>query len=92
VQALNQHLGNQVTIMGENAGMNAMVQFHTRLNDQEISDRAEHRGVELISARSCYMNAEDGKGMFLLGCTALSLEMIQEGVRRLAEIFSASPS
>lgn len=86
VQALNRHLGNQATIIGENAGMNAMVQFHTQLNDEEMSDRAEQRGVELISARSCYMNAEDGKGMFLLGCTDLNSEAIQEGVRCLAQI------
>ncbi|MBD3885591.1 PLP-dependent aminotransferase family protein [Phormidium tenue FACHB-886] len=86
VQALTQYIGNQVTIIGENAGMNAMVQFHTHLSDEEMIDRAEQQGVELISACSCYMNVEDGKGMFLLGCTALSSEMIQEGVSRLAQI------
>jgi GntR family transcriptional regulator/MocR family aminotransferase len=86
VQALTQYIGNKVTIIGENAGMNAMVQFHTHLNDEEMIDRAEQRGVELISARSCYMKAEDGKGMFLLGCTDLNLEVIQEGVWRLAQV------
>jgi GntR family transcriptional regulator / MocR family aminotransferase len=86
VQALNQYLGNQVTIIGENAGMNAMVQFYTHLDDEEMIDRAEQRGVELISARSCYVNAEDGNGMFLLGCTDLKPEVIQAGVWHLAQI------
>ncbi|MUL37101.1 PLP-dependent aminotransferase family protein [Gloeocapsopsis dulcis] len=89
VQALTQHLGNQVTIMGENAGMNVMVQFHTHWNDEEIIAQAEQQGVELISARSCYMKAEDGNGKFLLGCTDLTSEVIQEGVWRLAQILKA---
>jgi GntR family transcriptional regulator / MocR family aminotransferase len=89
VQALTQYIGNRVTIIGENAGMNAMVQFHTHLSDEEIIDRAEQQGVELISACSCYMNAEDSKGMFLLGCTDLNSEVIQEGVQRLAQILNA---
>ncbi|WP_289501071.1 PLP-dependent aminotransferase family protein [Gloeocapsopsis sp. IPPAS B-1203] len=89
VQALTQHLENQVTIIGENAGMNAMVQFHTDQNDEKIIAQAEQKGVELISARSCYMNAEDGNRKFLLGCTDLNSEAIQEGVQRLAQILKA---
>ncbi|MBD2102532.1 PLP-dependent aminotransferase family protein [Leptolyngbya sp. FACHB-261] len=89
VQALTQGLENQVTIMGENAGMSVMVQFHTHWKDEEIVDRAEQRGVELISARSCYMKAENSNGKFLLGYADLNSETIAEGVWRLAQILKA---
>jgi GntR family transcriptional regulator/MocR family aminotransferase len=85
VQALEQYLGQNVTILGENAGMHLMVQFHTSLSDKEIVFRAAQMDVGLVSASPYYLNP--GKiGEFILGYTGLSQEKIQEGVRRLAQV------
>lgn len=86
IQAITQHLGNKATILGENAGMNVMVKFHTHWDDQEIIERAACRGVELISARKCYVQA-DSKGKFFLGFADLHPEKIQEGIFKLAQVF-----
>lgn len=86
MQAITQQLGHQVTVMGENAGMNMMVQFHTHLSDEAIIDRATQRGVMLSSIQRCCMQA-NSQGKFLLGYADLTPEKIQEGVFRLAQVF-----
>jgi GntR family transcriptional regulator / MocR family aminotransferase len=85
-QAINQQLGNQATIMGDNAGLNMMVQFHTHLSDEEITDRAIQRGVQMHSIQRDCIKA-DSRGKFLLGYASLTPEKIEEGVSRLAKVF-----
>jgi GntR family transcriptional regulator/MocR family aminotransferase len=85
-QAIHQQLGNQATIMGDNAGLNMMVQFHTHLSDEEITKRALQRGVQMHSIRRDCIKA-DSRGKFLLGYANLTPETIEEGVSRLAKVF-----
>lgn len=84
--AIKQHLNDQATIIGDNAGLNMMVQFNTHLSDEEIADRAIRKGVKLHSIQKFYMKA-NGNGKFLLGYADLTPETIQEGVFRLANVF-----
>lgn len=86
-QALAEQLEDQVTVMGDNAGLNMMVQFHTRLSNEEIIDRAAQREVKLHSIQKCCVKAES-RGKFLLGYADLTPEKIQEGVSRLAKVFN----
>lgn len=86
-QALTQQLGNQITIMGDNAGLNLMVQFHTHLSNEEIIDQVAQRGITLYSIQKCCVKA-DSQGKFLLGYADLTPEKIQEGVSRLAQVFN----
>lgn len=85
-QAISQQLGNQATILGDNAGLNMMVQFHTHLSDEEITDRAMQKGVQMRSIRKDCIKA-NSRGKFLLGYADLPPEKIEEGVSRLAKVF-----
>lgn len=86
MQAISQQLGNQATILGDNAGLNMMVQFHTHLSDEEITDRAMQKGVQMRSIRKDCIKA-NSRGKFLLGYADLPPEKIEEGVSRLAKVF-----
>lgn len=84
IQALNQYFGEQVTILGENAGLHLMVRFHTDLNEQEVVDKAAQKGVKLISAQRYYLQ-DALKCEFVIGYSNLSESEITEGVFRLAQ-------
>jgi GntR family transcriptional regulator / MocR family aminotransferase len=84
IQALKKYFGNQVTILGENAGLHLMVQFHTDFSDQEVVAKAAERGVKLVTAQRYYLK-NAGKSEFVIGYSNLSEEKISEGVFRLAQ-------
>ncbi len=57
VQALNVHLGDRATILGENAGIHLMVRLHTNLSDEEIICRASQiRSFYLVILHLQYNN------------------------------------
>ncbi|HKQ92858.1 MAG TPA: PLP-dependent aminotransferase family protein [Blastocatellia bacterium] len=88
VHALETHLGDRVTILGENAGMSLMIRVRCKLDDEEVTRRARASGVGLVSARPYYLDEErpDNMGEFVLGYAGLSERRIREGARRLAKI------
>ena len=85
VEALMLYLGQQMTILGENAGIHLMVRFHTSLSDQEIVDRALQVGVGLVPAQPYYLSG-DQRSEFIFGYAELNESQIQEGIRRLAQV------
>lgn len=85
VKALKHGFGEQVTILGEKAGIHLMVRFHTSLEDAEIIDRAGQVGVGLMSAQPHYLNPINS-GEFILGYGELNIEQIQEGIRKLVAV------
>lgn len=87
MQALEENLGDRVTILGENAGMHLMVQFQTNLTAQEVVVASAARGVKLITAERYYLQ-NPGKCEFVLGYTNLSEAEIREGVSRLAQVLN----
>lgn len=84
-QALEQYLGQQVTILGENAGMHLMIRLHTHLSDEEIVNKAARLGVELVSAQSYYLETAS-RGEFVMGYAGLGEEKITKGVYKLGQI------
>ena len=87
VQALNVHLGDRVTILGENAGIHLMVRLHTELSDEEIICGASQMGVGMSTAKPYYLNAAP-KGEFIFGYSALTVQQIQESIRSLAQVLA----
>ena len=90
VQALRKHLGQQVTILGENAGIHLMVKLNTAWSDKTIVDRAAQVGVGLATAQPYYH--QGSAGAFLFGYSELSEAQIQDGIRRLAQVLASSPA
>lgn len=84
VQALNFHLGERATILGENAGIHLMVRLQTILSDEEIVHCAAQVGVGMMSAQPHYLKANH-TGEFIFGYSELTEQQIEEGIRRLAQ-------
>jgi GntR family transcriptional regulator / MocR family aminotransferase len=79
LDALWKHFGNRARIMGDAAGMHAMVRFE----DKAIRRRAIRNKVGLVSADDYYLTAPPGDE-FIFGFSALPERIIREGIRRLA--------
>lgn len=89
MQALNKYFGEQVTILGENAGLHLMVRLHTNFSDQEVVNKAAVKGVKLVTAQRYYLK-DALKCEFVLGYSNLSEEEIIEGVLRLSQALAIS--
>jgi GntR family transcriptional regulator / MocR family aminotransferase len=85
VQALKTYFGEQVTILGEKAGLHLMVRLRTQLSDEEIIQRAAEVGVGLFPARPHYLKAKC-TGAVILGYAELDPQQIQTGIQKLAQV------
>ena len=63
--------------------------MHTNLSDEEIICRAIQMGVGIVTARPCYLLAARTKE-FLFGYSALTVQQLREGIRRLADVLASS--
>jgi GntR family transcriptional regulator/MocR family aminotransferase len=86
VQALQDHFGDSVSILGEDAGLFVPVRFKTELDDQTIIDQAASLGVGLRCTRGQYLADTYTKGEFILSFGNVDEKLIEEGVRRLAKL------
>jgi GntR family transcriptional regulator/MocR family aminotransferase len=86
VTALKKYLGERVTIYGDNAGIHLLARIDSDLPDTEIVSGALARGVALVSTAIYYANSPV-KGEFSMGYGDVTEEQIDEGIRRVAEIF-----
>jgi len=84
VQSLQETFGEQVSVVGERAGLHVMVHFQTSLPDEEVIQRATDQGVGLMSAQGQYLQPRRG-GEFIFGYSELTVEQIKTGVQRLAQ-------
>lgn len=78
LDSLRKHFGDGAHVMGDAAGMHAMVQFE----DKTITQRARRNRVELVSADEYYLTKPPGNE-FIFGFSALPERAIQEGIKRL---------
>jgi GntR family transcriptional regulator / MocR family aminotransferase len=85
VQALQQHFGSRVEILGEKAGIHVMVRFLLGMSGTEILARSLQAGVGIVPAGPCYL-AEGGESEFILGYGELEEGAILEAIQRLADI------
>ena len=83
VNALHEHFGDRVTILGENAGIHLMVKLATDLSDDRIIEKAASVDVGLISARGYYLDSPNS-GEFIFGYSQLNETQIEEGIRAIA--------
>jgi GntR family transcriptional regulator / MocR family aminotransferase len=85
VQALQQHFGSRVEILGEKAGIHVMVRFLLDMSGAEILARSLQAGVGIVPAAPCYLGA-GGESEFILGYGELEEERIVEAIQRLADV------
>ena len=78
LDALWKHFGDGAHVMGDAAGMHAMVRFE----DKAVRRKAIQNQVELVSADDYYLTQPPGDE-FIFGFSALPERIIREGVRRI---------
>jgi GntR family transcriptional regulator/MocR family aminotransferase len=79
LDSLWKHFGDGAHVMGDAAGMHAMVRF----DDKGVMRRAMQNKVELVSADGYYLT-QSPKNEFIFGFSALPERAIQEGIKRLS--------
>ncbi|WP_416674805.1 MocR-like pyridoxine biosynthesis transcription factor PdxR [Egbenema bharatensis] len=84
VQALRIHFGEQITILGDKAGMHLMVRLQTHWSDAELVQRAEQVGVGIMLAQPHYLTPAD-RHELIFGYSELETAQIQIGIARLAQ-------
>jgi GntR family transcriptional regulator / MocR family aminotransferase len=78
LHSLHKHFGDRAQVLGDAAGMHAMVRFE----DKAIWQRAVRNKVELVSADDYYLTKPPGNE-FIFGFSALPERAIHEGIKRL---------
>jgi len=73
---------NDVTVYGDNAGINILIRLNTDVPDSELIKRAKDLGVGISSTRNMYLGAAP-HGEFLLNYGGLDEQTIIEGLSRL---------
>ena len=89
ITALNQHFGDRIEIMGENAGIHLMAKIKTNLADEIILQTAAAAGIGLISARNYYLEPQN-QGEFIFGYGQLEETEIEKGISQLKAILAKS--
>jgi len=81
IDALRQHFGERIEVIGEAAGMHVAV----RTSETQLGERAQERKVQIVSTRDYYFG-KPRRDEYILGFSGLSERSIREGVKRLAGV------
>jgi GntR family transcriptional regulator / MocR family aminotransferase len=91
VAALARELGDQVTVVGEPAGMHLVVLLPPDADDAEVARRAARRGISAAPLSACYATRARRPGL-VLGFGSTRPREMGEAVRTLAAVVRASTS
>ena len=91
VAALDEELGDQVEVLGANAGLHVMLRLRDVPlgSESELIAAAERAGVRVYSPAVFYRDARQRpEAELLLGYASLSLAQIRRGIVRLADVLA----
>ncbi|MMZ60344.1 HTH-type transcriptional regulatory protein GabR [compost metagenome] len=89
VASLQHHFSDHITILGHHAGMHLVVQIHSEHSEVELLNIAKEAGIRVASA-AFYWNTrkETEQKTFIIGFGGISIELIDEGISLLREVWS----
>ena len=88
-QSLKKHFGESATVLGESAGISLSVRFKTELEDKTIIEKLAAVGVGIRTNRRDYLADGYTKSEFFMGYGNVDENMIEEAVRRMAQVILA---
>lgn len=91
LQALHDHLGERVTVLGDHTGLHVTLRLHARLDGEKLVRRAAGLGIGVSTTQVYYLHAPEATEL-VLGYADLDEASIHEGVRRLAEAMDEAAS
>ncbi|MEM9804455.1 MAG: PLP-dependent aminotransferase family protein [Cyanobacteria bacterium P01_D01_bin.56] len=86
VQALYEHFGAAVEILGDSAGLHIMAKLPLALSDGDAIAKAASVGVEICSAQVQY-EVPGNTGEYVFGYTNITEEQIKQGIALIAKAF-----
>lgn len=84
ITSLKEEFAENVTVFGDNAGINVLIRLKSAKTDEQILTSARELDISLVSTAGFYLG-QAPQGEFLLNFGGLSEEQIQEGVARLKQ-------
>ncbi|MBC7996683.1 MAG: PLP-dependent aminotransferase family protein, partial [Leptolyngbya sp.] len=85
IDALKNHFGSRISVLGDAAGINVVMRIKTRLSDDAIVEQAAQAGIGISSTSHCYLG-KSPRGEFLFNYADLQDAQIEYCILRLAEI------
>lgn len=82
VSALQSHIGDDVEVIGAEAGMHLVALLPPGTDDVEISKQAAHYGISVMPLSTCYVRRPARPGL-ILGYGGVSTRQIQDGINKL---------
>ncbi|MEZ5352308.1 MAG: PLP-dependent aminotransferase family protein [Bryobacteraceae bacterium] len=85
-EAVAKHMGPRVRLVGDAAGMHALLEVESSYGETELIARAAAAGVGVGGAAACYLAPRLGPPQLILGFAGLGERSIREGIRRLSRV------
>jgi GntR family transcriptional regulator/MocR family aminotransferase len=85
VKAIQDHLGDKLTVIGSEAGMHLVALLAKGISDIAVSKRATAAGLSVMPLASCYASRTARPGL-ILGYGGTDVRQIRDGVRKLANL------
>ena len=89
VSAIARHIGDDLEVVGEEAGMHLVGLLPPGVDDMAVSVSAAEAGIVAMPLSSCYFR-RPRRGGLVLGYAGSSPEQLRDGVRKLAETLHAA--
>jgi GntR family transcriptional regulator/MocR family aminotransferase len=83
VEAIHKRMGDELEVIGAEAGMHLVALLPPGVSDVAISRRAAKIGISAMPLSSCYANAPL-RGGLILGYGGTDARQIHDGMRKLA--------
>ena len=84
IEAIQRYLGDQLEVIGAEAGLQLTALLRPGVNDLEVTRRATLKGISVRPLSACYLNPP-ARGGVILGYGNVDTDAIQAGVLKLAE-------
>lgn len=82
VEAIRQHLGDKLEVIGAEAGMHLVALLPPGVSDVAVSKRAGEKGISVRPLSACYLDPP-GRGGLILGYGGVDVQAIRDGIRTL---------
>lgn len=90
IQAITEHFGNRLPVMGDNAGLHLVIGLPERTDDQQIAAAALEQGIIVRPLTNFYSKASTARPGLLLGYGCVPIEKVRPAFDRLAMVIKTS--
>lgn len=86
ISSLNKHMGEAINIIGEKAGLHLLINVHNK-DHSKLIKAAANQSIGIYSTVSYYSNKSVDESPIILGFGGLTVQEIEEGIKKLATLW-----